>query len=57
MSELKHEFTWKLTARPARVFAALTDQAELTQWFAEHAEVQAELGGAYRLNNLIDYKF
>ena len=48
MSELKHEFSWKLAARPARVFAALTDADELTQWFAEHAEVELELGGAYR---------
>jgi uncharacterized protein YndB with AHSA1/START domain len=48
MSELKHEFTWKLPARPARVFAALTDAAELEQWFAEHAEVEPQLGGAYR---------
>ncbi|HYD87034.1 MAG TPA: SRPBCC family protein [Vitreimonas sp.] len=48
MSELKHEFTWKLPAPPARVFAALTDADELKQWFAEHAEVSPELGGAYR---------
>jgi uncharacterized protein YndB with AHSA1/START domain len=48
MSELKHEFTWKLPARPARVFAALTEAAELEQWFAEHAEVEPHLGGAYR---------
>jgi uncharacterized protein YndB with AHSA1/START domain len=48
MSELKHEFTWKLPARPARVFAALTDANELKQWFAEHAEVEPQVGGAYR---------
>jgi uncharacterized protein YndB with AHSA1/START domain len=48
MSELKHEFTWKLPAGPARVFAALTDAGELKQWFAEHAEVEPQLGGAYR---------
>lgn len=48
MSELKHEFTWKLPAPPARVFAALTDPHELQQWFAEHAEVEPILGGAYR---------
>ena len=48
MSELKHEFTWKLPARPARVFAALTDADELKQWFAEHAEIEPKLGGAYR---------
>jgi uncharacterized protein YndB with AHSA1/START domain len=48
MSELKHAFTWKIAARPARVFAALTDAGELTQWFAEHAEIEPRLGGAYR---------
>ncbi len=48
MSGLKHEFTWKVSARPARVFAALTDAGELKQWFAEHAEVEPQLGGAYR---------
>lgn len=48
MSALKHDFTWKLPARPARVFAALTDAGEITQWFAEHAEVEPRPGGAYR---------
>lgn len=48
MSELKHAFTWKLPARPARVFTALTDPQELAQWFAEHAEVEPHVGGAYR---------
>lgn len=48
MSALQHEFTWKIPARPARVFAALTDAQELMQWFAEHAEVEPRLGGAYR---------
>jgi len=48
MSELKHEFTWKLPARPARVFAALTNADEVSQWFAEHAEIEPQVGGAYR---------
>jgi len=48
MSELKHEFTWKIAAPPARIFSALTDPAELTQWFAENAEVEPRVGGAYR---------
>jgi len=48
MSALTHEFTWKLPVRPARAFTALTDASELLQWFAEHAEVEPELGGAYR---------
>ncbi len=48
MSALKHEFTWKLAAPPARVFAALTDPGELMQWFAEHVEIEPREGGAYR---------
>lgn len=48
MSELKHDFTWKIPARPARVFAALTNGDELTQWFAEHAEIEPHVGGAFR---------
>lgn len=48
MSELKHEFTWKVPAPPARVFAALSSAEELKGWFAEHAEVEPRMGGAYR---------
>jgi len=48
MSELKHAFTWKIPAPPARAFAALTDAKELQAWFAEHAEVEPRVGGAYR---------
>lgn len=48
MSELKHEFSWKIAARPARVFQALTSADELQQWFTEHAEVEPHVGGAYR---------
>lgn len=48
MSELKHEFTWKVPAPPARVFAALSEAEELKGWFAEHAEVEPRVGGAYR---------
>ena len=43
-----HEHTFTFTASAARVFAALTDPSELTQWFAEHADVQARPGGRYR---------
>lgn len=48
MSPLKHEFTCKLDARPTRVLDALIDASELEQWFAEHAEVEPRVGGAYR---------
>lgn len=39
-------FTTRVTlaAVPARVFAALTDAAELTAWFAEHADVRLDEG-------------
>ena len=43
-----HEFTYPIPAEPSRIFAALTDPRELTQWFAEHARVEARVGGAFR---------
>ena len=48
MTELTHEFTAMLPASPERVFAALTDEAELKGWFAEHAEVEPREGGEFR---------
>jgi uncharacterized protein YndB with AHSA1/START domain len=42
-----HEFSCTLAAPRARVFAALTDGAALTRWFAEHAEVGQAVGGPY----------
>src|SRR5262245_46607995 len=48
MTPLTHEFTEALTATPERVFQALTDEAELTRWFAEHAEVELQPGGEFR---------
>ncbi|NTX00160.1 SRPBCC domain-containing protein [Myxococcus sp. CA040A] len=44
----EHEFTFKLPAPPERVYRALTDPAELRHWFAEHAEVEPRVFGAYR---------
>ncbi len=43
-----HDHTFKLAAAPAAVFAALTDAAALTTWFAEHVEVGRGVGDAYR---------
>jgi uncharacterized protein YndB with AHSA1/START domain len=48
MTALTHEFTETLPASPERVFTALTDEAELTRWFAEHAEVEPRAGGEFR---------
>lgn len=43
-----HTYKWTLNATPAAVFRALTEPAELTRWFAEHAEVEPKVGGVYR---------
>lgn len=40
--------SWPMPVTPAAVFAALTDAAQLRAWFAEHAEVEPRVGGAYR---------
>jgi uncharacterized protein YndB with AHSA1/START domain len=48
MSALTHEFTETFAATPERVFQALTDEAELTRWFAEHVEVELQPGGEFR---------
>jgi uncharacterized protein YndB with AHSA1/START domain len=43
-----HTYTCTLTGTPSRIFAALTDQAELQRWFAEHVEIDPRPGGAFR---------
>ena len=43
-----HEHSWKLAAPPARVFAAFTDPGQLTQWFAERADIALEASGRFR---------
>lgn len=48
MAELVGTFTWTLAASPQAVFAALTDPAALSAWFADAAEVEPRVGGAYR---------
>jgi uncharacterized protein YndB with AHSA1/START domain len=48
MPSLTHEFTETFSAPPERVFAALTDEAELTRWFAEQAEIEKQPGGSFR---------
>jgi len=48
MTALTHEFSATLHAPPERVFRAFTDEAELSAWFAEHVEVEPQVGGEYR---------
>lgn len=43
-----HEFAFPIPAPAARIFHALTTQAELEAWFAEHARVEPRVGGAFR---------
>jgi uncharacterized protein YndB with AHSA1/START domain len=47
MPALTHEFTYSLPASPECVFAALTRPEEMRKWFAEHADVEPHVGGAY----------
>lgn len=48
MAELSHAFTWQMQAPPARVFAAFTEPDQLTAWFADEAEAEPKVGGAFR---------
>jgi len=41
--------TFYYAVPPERVYAALTEPAELVRWFADQAKVAAKKGGAYRL--------
>lgn len=52
--------TRRIAASPARLFAAWTDPAQLRAWWGPadvrctHAEVDARVGGRYRLENVLD---
>jgi uncharacterized protein YndB with AHSA1/START domain len=48
MTALSHDFAVSLPAAPERVFTALTEAAQLQRWFAEHADVEPRVGGAFR---------
>jgi uncharacterized protein YndB with AHSA1/START domain len=43
-----HSHSWTLSSTPDKIFRALTDPAELTQWFSEHAQIEPRVGGVYR---------
>lgn len=43
-----HEFSYPIPAPAPRLFRALTEEAELTRWFAEHARVEPRAGGPFR---------
>jgi uncharacterized protein YndB with AHSA1/START domain len=43
-----HGAEFLIAGEPRRVFDALTDPAQLSRWFAEHAQVEAREGGSYR---------
>lgn len=47
--EWSHEYQANVPAVPARVFRALTEPAELTQWLAEHMEVELRAGGRFAM--------
>lgn len=43
-----YEYAYPIPAAADRIFYALTSAEELERWFAEHARVELEPGGAYR---------
>ncbi|MEO5815008.1 MAG: SRPBCC domain-containing protein [Gemmatimonadaceae bacterium] len=48
MTSFTHTHSWTLPASPDTVFRALTDPRELTQWFAEDAQIEPRVNGVYR---------
>lgn len=55
MPGLTHEFSETLQASREQVFRALTDEAELTCWFAAHVHVEPRAGGEYRFWGMRTY--
>ena len=55
MTALTHEFSETLAAPREAVFRALTDETELTRWFAEHVQVEPEAGGEFRFWGMHTY--
>lgn len=47
-SGFTHTHSWTLAATPDVVFRALTDPAELKQWFAEDVQIEPKVNGVYR---------
>jgi uncharacterized protein YndB with AHSA1/START domain len=43
-----HTRSWTLSATPDQAFRALTNPAELTQWFAEEVQIEPTANGVYR---------
>src|SRR3954469_577433 len=43
-----HHASFPVSATPARTYRALVEPAELSRWFAEHVDVEARPGGAFR---------
>lgn len=47
MTGFTHDHSFPIPASPERLFRALTDERELTAWFAEKARVEPRVGGSY----------
>ena len=48
MSAFTHEFACTVSATKERLFAALTTEGDLRNWFAEHVALDLREGGAFR---------
>lgn len=43
----EYRHTFRIAAKPERVFTALTDPKELEKWFAEHVSIEPKPGGRF----------